>query len=42
MKDPEQLIIYLDIFTFVLLIAFFLILCKSNNLFKDNKKGGRI
>ncbi len=42
MNNPQQLIIYLDIFAFVLLIAFFVILFKSNSLFKDNKKEGRI
>ena len=42
MNNPQQLIIYLDIFAFVLLIAFFVILFKSNSLFKHNKKEGRI
>ena len=41
MDNPEQLIIYLDIFAFVMLIAFFVILFKSNSLFMD-KKNGRI
>lgn len=42
MNNPEQLIIYLDIFTFVLLIAFFIILFKSKSIFKINKKGRRL
>ena len=42
MNNPEQLIIYLDIFTFLILIAFFGILFKSNSFFKDNKRDGRI
>ena len=42
MNYPEKFIIYLDIFAFVLLIAFFLILFKSNSLFKDNKEDRRI
>ena len=42
MNNAEQLIIYADIFAFVLLIGFFVILFKSNSLFKDNKKGERI
>ena len=42
MNNPEQLIIYLDIFAFVFLITFFVILFKSRSLFKDNKKDGRI
>ncbi len=41
MDNPEQLIIYLDIFAFVMLIVFFVILFKSNSLFMD-KKNGRI
>ncbi len=35
MNNPEQLIIYLDIFAFVFLITFFVILFKSRSLFKD-------
>ena len=42
MDNPEQLIIYLDIFAFVFLIAFFVMLFKSRNLTNDNKKDGRI
>ena len=42
MNNPHQLIIFLDIFAFLLLIAFFMILFKSNSLFKDKKKEGRI
>ncbi len=42
MDNPEQFIIYLDIFAFVMLIVFFVILFKSNSLFKDNKKDERI
>jgi len=38
MNNPEQLIIYLDIFTFILLIAFFTVLFKSSSLFKYNQK----
>jgi len=41
MNDPKYLIIYLDIFAFILLIVFFVILFKSNNLFR-NKKDSRI
>ena len=37
MNNPEQLIIYLDIVVFVLLITFFVILFKSRSLFKDKK-----
>ena len=42
MNNPEQFIIYLDIFAFLFLIAFFVILFKSKNLIKDNKKDERI
>ena len=42
MDNPEQFIIYLDIFTFALLIVFFVILFNSNSLFKVNKKNERI
>ena len=42
MDNTEQLIIYLDIVAFVLLIVFFVILFKSNSLFKVNKKNQRI
>ena len=38
MNNPEQFIIYLDIFAFLFLFAFFVILFKSNSLTKDNKK----
>ncbi len=38
MNNPEQVIIYLDIFAFILLIIFFIILFRSNNLFRSNKK----
>ena len=38
MVNPAQYIIYLDILAFGLLIAFFVILFKSNSLFKVNKK----
>ena len=38
MNNPQQLIIYLDIFAFVILIVFFGILFKSKILFKSNKK----
>ena len=34
MNNPEQLIIYLDIFAFILLIALFMILFKSNSLLR--------
>ena len=42
MNNTEQLIIYLDIFTFITLIAFFGVLFKSNSFFKDKKRDGRI
>ena len=44
MNNQEQLelVIYLDIFAFISLISFFVILFKSNSLFKDNKKDRRI
>ena len=42
MNNTQELIIYLDIFAFILLIVFFVILFKSNSLFKVNKKDGRI
>ena len=42
MDNPEQLIIQLDVFAFMILIAFFVILFKSKSLFKDKKKDGRI
>ena len=42
MDNPQQLIIYLDIFAFFLLISFFIILFKSNSLFKVNKKRGEM
>ena len=40
MNNPEQVFIYLDIFTFLLLIAFFMILFKSRNLFRKKIKAG--
>ena len=42
MDNPEKLIIILDIFAFLLLIGFFVILFKSNSFFKVNKKDERI
>ena len=33
MTNPQQLIIYLDIFAFLSLLAFFIILFKSSSLF---------
>ena len=42
MNNTEQLIIYLDIFAFMSLIAFFGILFKSNSFLKDNKRDGGI
>ena len=42
MNNTEQLIIFLDIFAFVLLLAFFIILFKINNLFKDDKTDEKI
>ena len=38
MNNPEQLIIYLDIFAFLLLLAFFILLFKSSSLFNNKKK----
>ena len=35
MNNPEQVFIYLDIFTFVVLIAFFTLLFKSSSLFRN-------
>ncbi len=37
MNNPEQLIIYLDIFAFLLLLAFFILLFKSSSLFINKK-----
>jgi len=37
----EQIIIYLDIFVFLILIAFFIILFKSRSFLIDNKKDGK-
>jgi len=42
MNNPEQLIIYFDILTFILLITFFGILFNSNSLLRDNKKNRRV
>ena len=41
MNNPEQLIIFLDIFAFLLLLAFFILLFKSSSLF-IKKNNGRI
>ena len=38
MNNPQQIIIFLDIFSFVFLIVFFIVLFKSNSFYKDNKK----
>jgi len=37
MNNPEKVFIFLDIFVFLLLIAFFAFIFKSSS-FKDNKK----
>ena len=37
MHNPEEVIIYLDIFIFLSLIAFFGILFKSSSLFRNKK-----
>ena len=37
MHNTEELIIYLDIFAFISLIVFFVILFKSNSLFGNKK-----
>ena len=37
MNNPEQVIIYLDIFAFLLLLAFFILLFKSSSLFINKK-----
>jgi len=42
MNTPEHLIIYLDIFAFLVLISFFALLFKSYSLFSNNKKEGGI
>ena len=42
MNNPVQLIIYLDILAFLLLLAFFMILFKGSNLFINKKNNGRI
>ena len=41
MYSPEEVIIYLDIFVFVSLIAFFIILYKSSSMFRNKKSKGR-
>ena len=41
MNNLEELIICLDVFVFGILIGFFVIILKSNSLFKDNQKDGR-
>ncbi|KGF95634.1 hypothetical protein EU95_1327 [Prochlorococcus marinus str. MIT 9201] len=38
MREPEQLIIFLDGFAFLILIGLFILLFKSNKWFKRNKK----
>ena len=38
MNNSEQFIIYLDIFSFLLLSGLFILLFKSKNLSKNNKK----
>ena len=40
MNNPEQLIIYLDIFAFLLILAFFILLLKSSSFFmkKNNDR----
>ena len=42
MNHPEEVIIYLDIFVFLILIVFFIILYKSHSLFSNKKNNGRI
>ena len=42
MNNTEHLIIYLDIFAFLLLLAFFILLFKSSSLFINNKNNGRL
>tara|TARA_Y100001978_G_C23390301_1_gene289703 strand:- start:162 stop:290 length:129 start_codon:yes stop_codon:yes gene_type:complete len=42
MDKAQNIIIYLDIFAFFALIAFFMILFKSNSFFKGNKKDEKI
>ena len=42
MHSPEEVIIYLDIFVFTLLIAFFALLFKSSSLLIGKKKEDRI
>ena len=37
MYNPEEVIIYLDIFVFISLIAFFVILFNSSSLFRKKK-----
>ena len=37
MHNPEEVIMYLDIFVFIGLIAFFVILFRSRNLFRNKK-----
>ena len=39
MHSPEEVIIYLDVFVFVSLIAFFAILFKSKSLFIKKNNG---
>ena len=42
MYSPEDVIIYLDVFVFISLIAFFTILIKGSSLFINKKNNGRI
>ena len=42
MNSPVALIIYLDIFVFIGLIAFFITLFKSGSIFSNKKSSGRI
>ncbi len=39
MNNTQELIIYLDMFAFLFLIVFFVVLFKSKSLFIDKKKG---
>jgi len=39
MNNPQQLIIYLDIFAFLSLLAFFILLFKSSSLFIKKNNG---
>ena len=42
MNNPEQVIIFLDIFAFLILLAFFALLFNSKSLFINKKNNSRI